>query len=116
MSSSSDVAAALDAIETPSVASVRAARVATRRDEECESFTGSELIDWARAVDISARSADKLRRPAAVSLPFEQRCAAIEKALPGAPSTCAGGPQATDGAVLAPSNACISPVSTLDLP
>jgi len=135
VASSSDVAAALDTIETPSVASVRAVRVASVLATDNECFTGSELVDWANAMDAVApaltgaqqpsRPMDS-RRPSALSVPFEQRCAsaamtataactAIQTAKVVAASAVAKQvPDAT--AVLAPNSACISPISTLDLP
>jgi len=85
--SSSDVAAALESLETPSIASVRAARVLSTRDDDAECFTGSELVDWASAMDAPAPSAAapprayESRRPAALSVNFEQRCASVTKVV-----------------------------------
>lgn len=154
---SRDMHAALDLIETPSVgstASVRANRVSTLLDDENVCFTGSELFDWAVAIEAPSALSVSAPSPVAVlapttaapagsspshsverevswaqprvrtiSVPFEQKlsrpeantCSSVVLSV-GSKVVLATSTVPIGSTVLAPSTACISPVSTLDLP
>ena len=158
---SRDIHAALDLIETPSVgsiASVRANRVSTLLDDDNVCFTGSELFDWAVAIDAPSAMAGALSvsapspvavlapmtaahagsspahsverevswaqpRVRTISVPFDQKlsrpqestCASVVMSV-GSKVVQATSTVPIGSTVLAPSTACISPVSTLDLP
>ena len=154
---SRDMHAANDLIETPSVgsiASVRANRVSTLLDDENVCFTGSELFDWAVAIEAPSALSVSAPSPVAVlapttaapagsspshsverevswaqprvrtiSVPFEQKlsrpeantCSSVVLSV-GSKVVLATSTVPIGSTVLAPSTACISPVSTLDLP
>jgi hypothetical protein len=158
---SRDMHASLDLLETPSVgstASVRANRVSTLLDDENVCFTGSELFDWAVAIEAPSATASALSvsapspvavlapttaapagsspshsverevswaqpRVRTISVPFEQKfsrpeastCTSVVLSV-GSKVVLATSTVPIGSTVLAPSTACISPVSTLDLP